>query len=276
MKKVRFVVSDFMKEILDSDSDYFKLPLGKIGNRLLKYYLDKEISKISLENSSGKIIQFNLTKENEDIFFDLLKSKKATTDAELMRNIFFSYINNLRFKREEIIFEETFNKIKQGIKNNKKISIKYHSVVRTVNPYSIEISSRENRAYLFCYCEKNNDYRNYRISEIENIWLLSIEIDWKDIDYIEKIRKNFDPFLTYGSRVKIRMTDRAKELFERVTYNRPRVIEENGDIYILECNSKLAKVYFAQFYDEIEILEPQDLREEMREILMRNLNKYKK
>ena len=81
MKKVRFVVSDFMREILESDSEYFRLPVGKIGNRLLKYYVDKDISKISLENSSGKIIQFNLTKENEDIFFNILREKEVETDA---------------------------------------------------------------------------------------------------------------------------------------------------------------------------------------------------
>lgn len=276
MKKVRFVVSDFMREILESDSEYFRLPVGKIGNRLLKYYVDKDISKISLENSSGKIIQFNLTKKNEDIFFDILREKEVETDAELMRNIFFTYINNLRFKREEIIFEETFNKIKQAIIENKKVSIKYHNVVRIVNPYFIDISSKENRAYLFCYCEKNEDYRNYRISEIDSIWLLSKELERKDKDYIEAIRRNFDPFLTYGNRVKVRMSDEAKELFERVTYNRPRVIEENGNEFILECNSKLAKVYFAQFYDEVEILEPKELREEMKQILERSLKKYKK
>lgn len=59
MKKVRITVSDFMFEILKGDSEYFKVPVGKIGNTLFKYYIDKNLSKIKLEESSGK--KFNLT-----------------------------------------------------------------------------------------------------------------------------------------------------------------------------------------------------------------------
>lgn len=154
MKKVRITVSDFMFEILKGDSEYFKVPVGKIGNTLFKYYIDKNLSKIKLEESSGKKVQFNLSKENEDIFFDILREKQAETEAELMRDIFFTYINNLRFKREEIIFNDTFKQVREAIKNNKKIGIKYHSTARIVNPYFIELSSKENRSYLFCYCEK--------------------------------------------------------------------------------------------------------------------------
>lgn len=148
MKKVRITVSDFMFEILKGDSEYFKVPVGKIGNTLFKYYIDKNLSKIKLEESSGKKVQFNLSKENEDIFFDILREKQAETEAELMRDIFFTYINNLRFKREEIIFNDTFKQVREAIKNNKKIGIKYHSTARIVNPYFIELSSKENRSYL--------------------------------------------------------------------------------------------------------------------------------
>jgi len=250
MKKVRITVSDFMFEILKGDSEYFKVPVGKIGNTLFKYYIDKNLSKIKLEESSGKKVQFNLSKENEDIFFDILREKKAETEAELMRDIFFTYINNLRFKREEIIFNDIFKQVREAIKNNKKIGIKYHSTARIVNPYFIELSSKENRSYLFCYCEKNQDY-------------------------IEAIRKNFDPFLSYGNEIKVRMTEEGKALYERVNQNRPKLLKEEGDIYTFECSDKLAKVYFAQFYDEIEIIEPESLRESFKENFKRTYEMYK-
>ena len=276
MKKVRVTVSDFMFEILKGDAEYFKIPLGKIGNTLFKYFIDKNLSKIELEESSGKKVQFNLSKENEDIFFDVLREKKASTEAELMRDIFFTYINNLRFKREEIIFYNTFKQIREAIKNNKKIGIKYHSTARIINPYFIEVSSKENRAYLFCYCEKNEDFRNYRISDIENIWNLQKEIYIKDKEYIiEAIKKNFDPFLSYGNFIKVRMTEEGKALYERVNQNRPKLVKEEGDIYTFECSDKLAKVYFAQFYDDIEIIEPESLRESFKENFKRTYEMYK-
>ena len=192
-----------------------------------------------------------------------------------MRDIFFTYINNLRFKREEIIFNNTFKQIREAIKNNKKVGIKYHSTARIINPYFIEVSSKENRAYLFCYCEKNEDFRNYRISDIENIWNLQKEIHIKDKDYIEAIKKNFDPFLSYGNFIKIRMTEEGKALYERVNQNRPKLVKEEGDIYTFECSEKLAKVYFAQFYDDIEIIEPESLRESFKENFKRTYEIYK-
>ncbi|WP_422875693.1 hypothetical protein [Fusobacterium polymorphum] len=57
-----------------------------------------------MEDSSGEVIQFNLNKSNEEIFMDTLIRNKIETEAEYWRNIFFTYINNLRYKREEILF----------------------------------------------------------------------------------------------------------------------------------------------------------------------------
>jgi len=45
MKKVRVTVSDFMFEILKGDAEYFKIPLGKIGNTLFKYFIDKNLKR---------------------------------------------------------------------------------------------------------------------------------------------------------------------------------------------------------------------------------------
>ena len=98
MKKVRFTISDFMNEIIKSDSEYFRLPIGKIGNIIFNYYIDKNLNKIVLEDSLGEVIQFNLNKSNEEIYLDTLIRNKIEIEAEYWRNIFFSYINNLRYK----------------------------------------------------------------------------------------------------------------------------------------------------------------------------------
>lgn len=81
-------------------------------------------------------------------------------------------------------------------------------------------------------CEKNKDFRNYRISDIENIWNLQKEIYIKNKEYIEAIKKNFDPFLSYGNFIKVKMTEEGKVLYERVTQNRPKLVKEERDIYI--------------------------------------------
>ena len=274
MKKARVTVSDFMNEIITGDSEYFKLPVGRIGNIIFKYYMDKDLNKVELGNFSGEIIQFNLNKKNEEIFIDTLIRNKIQTEAEYWRNIFFTYINNLRYKREEILFENKFKDIREAIKTEKKIKIKYHKYIRLVNPYFIKVSDSENRSYLFCYCEKNNDYRNYRISEIEEIWLTNEKNEIRDKKYIDDVRKNFDPFLSYKNRVKVKFTEKGIELYEKVLANRPRLIEEKDEIYTFECDNKLAMIYFAQFYSEVKILEPEELKTILKKELKKTIEIY--
>lgn len=274
MKKVRVTVSDFMNEIITGDSEYFKLPVGRIGNIIFKYYMDKDLNKVELGNFSGEVIQFNLNKKNEEIFMDTLIRNKVEIEAEYWRNIFFTYINNLRYKREEILFENKFKDIREAIKIEKKIKIKYHKYIRLVNPYFIKVSDSENRSYLFCYCEKNNDYRNYRISEIEEIWLTNEKNEIRDKKYIDNVRKNFDPFLSYKNRVKVKFTEKGIELYEKVLTNRPRLIEEKDGIYTFECDNKLAMIYFAQFYSEVKILEPEELKTILKKELKKTIEIY--
>lgn len=274
MKKVRVTVSDFMNEIITGDSEYFKLPVGRIGNIIFKYYMDKDLNKVELGNFSGEVIQFNLNKKNEEIFMDTLIRNKVEIEAEYWRNIFFTYINNLRYKREEILFENKFKDIREAIKIEKKIKIKYHKYIRLVNPYFIKVSDSENRSYLFCYCEKNNDYRNYRISEIEEIWLTNEKNEIRDKKYIDNVRKNFDPFLSYKNRVKVKFTEKGIELYEKVLANRPRLIEEKDGIYTFECDNKLAMIYFAQFYSEVKILEPEELKTILKKELKKTIEIY--
>ena len=274
MKKVRVTVSDFMNEIITGDSEYFKLPVGRIGNIIFKYYMDKDLNKVELGNFSGEVIQFNLNKKNEEIFMDTLIRNKVEIEAEYWRNIFFTYINNLRYKREEILFENKFKDIREGIKIEKKIKIKYHKYIRLVNPYFIKVSDSENRSYLFCYCEKNNDYRNYRISEIEEIWVTNEKNEIRDKKYIDDVRKNFDPFLSYKNRVKVKFTEKGIELYKKVLANRPRLIEEKDGIYTFECDNKLAMIYFAQFYSEVKILEPEELKTILKKELKKTIEIY--
>mgnify|MGYP000855743574 FL=1 len=60
-------------------------------------------------------------------FRDTLIRNRIETETEYWRNIFFTYINNLRYKREEILFEKNFKNIEKALKDGNKIKIKYHN-----------------------------------------------------------------------------------------------------------------------------------------------------
>lgn len=121
---------------------------------------------------------------------------------------------------------------------------------------------------------QNEDYRNYRVANIENISLSKYDIKIKDQEYIKNINKNFDSFLYFGRNVKIKITEEGQKLFERVILNRPKVLEKDGDIWFLKCTNRLAKIYFLQFLSNVEILEPPDLREWFKKELEKSIVNY--
>lgn len=259
IKKVSFSLPLFMKEILKNDKEYFDMEIGGILNRLIKYYSSKKIEKVDLHFEKNYKIQFNLSIKNSEMYFKILNENSFDVESDYMRSLVFNYINNPRYVREEIIFDDVISVIKESQKRNKKLNIMYNDLVRTVNPYAIKFSKEESRLYLFCFCEKNNDYRNYKISKIKTIMISSYDIVVENKENINKIIKNFDAFISNDKIVKTKLSEKGKEILSKAILNRPKY-EVKDDFYYFECDEKLAQIYFAQFYDDIEILEPLSLR----------------
>ena len=80
-------------------------------------------------------------------------------------------------------------------------------------------------------------------------------------DYLEKIKANFDPFLSFGKEIKVKLSPEGKKHYDLIITNRPKIKEYEGDIYTFYCSDENAKIYFAHFYDNAEILEPLELRD---------------
>ena len=126
MKKLSAQISFFMKEILNEDKKIFNIELGSIGNKIFEYYSNKEIDRIEIKSKYPEKIQFNMTKNNGDIFFTVLKEHNYDSESNYMRDVIFTYINNPRYKREEIIFSKKFSDIENAIEQKRKLNIKYN------------------------------------------------------------------------------------------------------------------------------------------------------
>ena len=96
----------------------------------------------------------------------------------------------------------------------------------------------------------------------------------KDKKYIDDVHKNFDPFLSYKNMVKVEFTEKGVELYEKVLTNRPRLLNKKDGIYTFECDNKLALVYFAQFFSNVKILEPNELKERLKNELKKTIKIY--
>lgn len=275
MKKVRITAPYFFKQSLQEDLEHFHIPLSRLGNELFRYYSTKDIEKIRCLGSDTSIIQFNLNTTNEEIYFKVLKEQEMETEAEYFRSIIFDYLSIPRYKREEILFSNHFKTIREAIGKNKRLNIKYKDGIRTVSPYFIRTGDRESSSYLFCYCETNNEYRNYRICNLKKILISKLDIEKKDVHYIKEVEKNFDPFNSFGKRVKVRFTSEGIMMLEKKYYNRPKVLENKDDVYTFQCSLDQGKFYFSKFLSEVEILEPIELRKWFKDHFSKGIKIYK-
>lgn len=277
MKKIRVTVPEDIYRLMKNDIEDF----GINNNKLCNYILDKykfEKKKTDLLKSQGrplkKIIQFDLNVANKDIYYDILRANGVEVEAEFFRDLFQFYCSNFKYERELFVFENTINKIMDAIKDKKKIKIKYKKEVFTVEPYFIKRGEQGDENYIFCYCELSKKYKNYKLKNIQFIAELNEKSTRRDKKYVENIRKNFDPFLSNGQEVKVKLSKEGELLLKTLTIHRPKLLEKHADIYIFEASQEKAFLYFRQFLAEAVILEPIDLREKMKSELLKTLENY--
>lgn len=260
--KVRVSIPKYIHEILLIDMYDFNLNKNILCNKIFFAFhnkLNPEIYNKSKQESS--ILQFTLNKINWDLFIDQFPKQKIMNKSEYYRNIIITYCTQPRYMRELSLNEITVNRIHQAINQQKQLRIRYKDELRIIEPYAILRSENETRNYIYCYCDKKQDYCNYRLSNVEGLSVMNKSFEHYDEILINGVKNNFDPFLSFGNVVRARLSELGQQIYERNITHRPQIIKQENDIYEFECSEVRAKLYFAQFLGEVEILEPTNLRE---------------
>ncbi|WP_300394236.1 WYL domain-containing protein [Fusobacterium sp.] len=279
MKKIRVTVPEDIWRMMKNDIEEFGINNNKLCNYILeKLKYKKEINIEKDLESQGrplkKIIQFDLNVSNKEIYYDVLRDNNVEIEAEFFRELFEKYCSKFKYIRELFIFQDTVKNILEAIREKKKLKLKYGSKLTTVEPYFIKRDEQGDENFLFCYCETEKTYYNYKLKDLEVISILEDKIKGKDKKYIESVRKNFDPFLGNGNFVKVKLTENGMKMIKGLTNYRPKLIEKNDNIYIFETSNENAKLYFRQFSKEAIVLEPKELREEMKKDFLEALANY--
>lgn len=267
MKKIKVTIPKSIYEIVRNDLNDFGISNNHFMNYLFSNLKDNyedygskniEIPSLSKEK---KFIQFNLNKENSLVYYEVLRDKKVLNESEFMRNLLLKYSSNQKNIRELFIFKEVIERINLAIKDRKNIVITFNDERKTtVTPYHIGSSDLEIANYIFCYDIGEKRYKNYKLSNLKQVYTLSELGKWDEEEYIKSIIENFDPFLSQGRKIKVRLTEEGKRLLKVSKVNRPKLISEKGNEFDFECSEEQAKKYFSYFLDEALILEPLELR----------------
>ncbi len=260
--KVRVILPEIMFGVINSDAEFFASNKNRMCNQIFAYYSNlAEISTQEISLKPSRTLQFTLNQENIDRFAAVCDTLQIGNKAEYFRQVLYLYCNQPRYLRERILFSKSVQVIEESIKARRKLRIRYKDEYRIVEPYFIIKSDGETRNYLFCYCEKRQEYCNYRLMNFHAVATMRQRmLEHYDSVYIEQIRQNFDAFLSSGKQVKVRLSDEGGKFLKRNITHRPKLLEQAGDVYTFECSQLKAQLYFPQFMHHAEILEPASLR----------------
>ena len=280
MKKVRVTVPEDIYRIMRNDMEDF----GVNNNKLCNYILDKFKFKREYDTEAlllvqgralTKMVQFDLNVNNKDIYYDILRENKIEVEAEFFRELFKFYTSKYKYERELFIFEDIVKSIMEAIKNKNRMKIRFDGNLYTVEPFFIKRDEQGDENFLFSYVEEMKEYKNFKLKELQVIGVLNDKIPGKDRKYVENIRKNFDPFLADGNKVKVQLTENGEKLLKSLTNYRPKLLKKEKDFFIFEASNENAKLYFRQFFKDAVIIEPIELREELKKELEDLLNEYR-
>lgn len=269
MIKLRVTLPKENINILRRDMEDYEINENRLYNLIyenMNFVFNHEEKK-SVYKEETELVQFTLTKENYCKYAipENLKIKKAI----FFRQIFLQYTAKNPYEREMIIFRENVEKIEKAIEKNRKIEVKFKTREDVLAPYFIASLNKENRNYLVSRSSYKEMIVSYRIKNIRKAEILQEEREDFDKEYVKELKKNFDPFLSYGNRIKVKFTPEGVTHYEKIITNRPKLLEKNDNEWIFEANEYKALLYFSGFMDMVEIIEPQDLREKIIEKIKR-------
>ena len=275
-KKLRITVPNEIYKIIESDLEDFRITKNFLCNYIFENSKGfKQIYNYKY-NGSKKIIQFNLNKKNLENYYSFLAEKKIEVEAEYFRNIFFYYAQQSKKSRELFIFKNITEKIMCGVENKKKIIVTFaDGTKKIISPYYMASSELELKNYLFSYDEDEKRFKNFTLRNIKAVYVTEKKVYEGENDFVREVIENFDPFLSYSRRVKVKFTDEGLEILKKIKTYRPKLLKQEGNICVFQCSELQGKRYFSVFWNEAEILEPLELRNWFRERSLKIMEIYK-
>lgn len=240
------------------------------GIRLLpNFILNKTVLSQEEKKEALAVLQ-GFTAINEISLNDKL-SKLSTFlggDSESWIEIDFSNWN-----RDDNLAEK-FETLRNTIVDKKIVQFTYYSgksnyLNRIVEPLKLVFKGQG--WYLYGYCRSREDFRFFKLTRIDNINILSENFDRKIPNkvLVENIYEN-------KNIVKIKVKLDKKMAFRVYDEFQDYELDEEGN-YIIEIDFPAEEWlygYIMSFGDNIEVLEPKEVREEVKRRLINTLNNY--
>lgn len=172
------------------------------------------------------------------------------------------------------MYEKTFEDIKSAILSKNIISFTYFSsneeeTIRSVKPVRLLFKSQD--WYLYALCLLRNDFRYFKLSRIKN---LDIHTEKFDDSFEDILLKKETP---HENTVNIKVKFNRKVAFRVYDELNGEITEDNdGNLYteIQIPNNHNLYNYIFSFGDGAEVLEPKEIRRQIKEMINKMAEKY--
>lgn len=171
------------------------------------------------------------------------------------------------------MYEKIFNEIKSAILSKNILEFSYFSssgeTYRKVKPVRLLFKGQDR--YLYAFCLLRNDFRYFKLSRINKLKTLSVifEDDFEDVILKKEMRYENTVHIKvkFDRKVAFRVYD---ELGENITE------DEDGNLYAeMEIpNDYNLYGYIFSFAENVEVLEPKEIRIQIKKIINKMSKKY--
>lgn len=209
----------------------------------------------------------NTTKQSENELLTKLSALFKMKNTSWIEVDFNNWQNNK-------LYEKTFDDIKSAILSKNIISFTYFSsneeeTSRSVKPVRLLFKSQD--WYLYALCLLRNDFRYFKLSRIKNLDIHTEEFD----DSFEDILLKKE--MSHENTVNIKVKFNRKVAFRVYDELNGEITEDNdGNLYteIQIPNNHNLYNYIFSFGDGAEVLEPKEIRRQIKEMINKMAEKY--
>ena len=209
----------------------------------------------------------NTTKQSENELLTKLSALFRMKNTSWIEVDFNNWQNNK-------LYEKTFDDIKSAILSKNIISFTYFSsneeeTSRSVKPVRLLFKSQD--WYLYALCLLRNDFRYFKLSRIKN---LDIHTEKFDDSFEDILLKKEMP---HENTVNIKVKFNRKVAFRVYDELNGEITEDNdGNLYteIQIPNNHNLYNYIFSFGDGAEVLEPKEIRRQIKEMINKMAEKY--
>jgi putative uncharacterized protein (fragment) len=274
---------DDIQEKMFYDIKNMNINMSAEKEKKLKEIIRKNLyGTLKIKKGNSKLINFHLNKKT----FQECKSLGENLnyfDTEFFRVIFEWYALKAKYEREQILFYEEILQIKEAIDKKFELAFKVKDnngkLLKITNsyPFGIFESKDENYNYLVTADNSEKIYST-RISNI--IDLLAIRKIFSVSKEVQEKAKERIKNRYYGMgniiRCKIEFTEIGYRNFKVISHLRPKPINPDQKNRILSFNEPEDSLffYFRQFGENIKVLEPESLKQKLKDFYKRALESY--